>query len=363
MLYSYPCLFCKDENPEFSDEHVIQRAFGSNWTLPRDVCSECNTVKFSPLDGKLLNFVRAIVYPDETDISVRRTLFQEGHHVQFDATSELWRSVRLDKNGRAIVFPQLIFINRNRITFSSSSSSASHQSMLELMIKELSSPNELSFSELVILQEDQSLPSIQPAIIRSSRNSYLIRASDSGDIAFLKQQLLNRNLTEWNQEQAEPEKIQQQGWVYGRLTIDQNDINRALTKSAVNAVCAFLGSDRARHPALDPIKSFILGHTLDDTNKFVEHLWSPEKNDREIKSFQRFNKLGHHTVILAAMERVPLVIFWFYARPFAFVRLAETNFLQEQEIFAALINYQSKSHEIFSLLNDPRLFYQSFYSE
>ena len=130
MLYSYPCLFCKDENPEFSDEHVIQRAFGSNWTLPRDVCSECNTVKFSPLDGKLLNFVRAIVYPDETDISVRRTLFQEGHHVQFDATSELWRSVRLDKNGRAIVFPQLIFINRNRITFSSSSSSASHQSML-----------------------------------------------------------------------------------------------------------------------------------------------------------------------------------------------------------------------------------------
>ncbi|MDB9512117.1 hypothetical protein PN499_13070 [Kamptonema animale CS-326] len=361
MSHSHPCLFCKDKNLKRTNEHVIQRAFGSNWTLPRDVCSECNTVRFSPLDGALLNFIRTIVYCDHPDLSIRRTLLQQGHDVQFDEASGLWVNVHLDQNGQVIISPQLIFVDRNRITFRSRSSSS--QFMLKQIMKELSSPNNLSLNKLVIPQNNQSLPPVQPAIIRSSENHYLIRASNSEDIDFLNQKLLERDFISWHQEQAELENTQQQGWVHKRFTINPNDINRALAKSAVNAVCAFLGPERARHPLLDPIKSFILGHTSDDANQFVKHLWEPDRSSQENNSFQHFNKPGHHTVILASMQEVPLVIFCFYALPFACVRLSETNFLQESEIFAALINYKSRSHEVFSLLDNPSRFCQRFYSE
>jgi|GEM_PF-3731577 len=62
------------------------------------------------------------------------------------------------------------------------------------------------------------------------------------------------------------------------------------------------------------------------------------------------------------MERIPTVLIFLYEQLFALIRLTDDiNFIGEKELYAALIDYRSGSHQVLSLQNDPISFYQHFY--
>src|SRR5690242_3471823 len=88
-------LFCGDSTRPRTDEHVLQQAFGTSLVLKDDVCGECNTSVFSPLDTKLVEHARRFGYWDHPDLPVKRTMLDGQLGVTFDAENQLWQSVRL----------------------------------------------------------------------------------------------------------------------------------------------------------------------------------------------------------------------------------------------------------------------------
>ncbi|MEH2281149.1 MAG: hypothetical protein V7K90_07355 [Nostoc sp.] len=363
--HTYPCLFCGDNTRNRTEEHIIQHGLkNSRWTLDTDVCCQCNTNIFSPLDTKLIDFVRTYVYPNHPHISKNRTLLQAGHYVQFEQGSGIWRSIRIDNNGKPFVFPQIVFVDENRISFSCNSDQNS-QKLLEQIKQDLVQPDKLSLSNLVFSQEDQSLPPIQPAVIKTARMTYVVRASSIEEVKLLNSQIESAELlSQFDHKQSEHQRISQQSEVQGNLVLDTNLINRAIAKSAVNSVCAFLGSQRARNNVIDPIKSFVLGNTQDEGERFIQHIWNRNRNEITISQKHNFAVPGYHTVILATSERIPIVLLLLYEHPFALIRLTEdTNFIGEEEIYATLIDYRSGSHQVLSCQNDPVHFYQRFHVE
>ncbi|BAY77373.1 hypothetical protein NIES25_38350 [Nostoc linckia NIES-25] len=360
--HTYPCLFCRDESRNRTEEHIIQHGFNnSRWTLPTDVCTCCNSKIFSPLDTELINFARKYVYPNHPGIiSHNRTLLQTGHSVQLDEGSRIWQSIRIENDGRPFVFPQLIVVDENKINFLYNFGQDG-QNLFEQIKQDLSQPDSLSLSDLVFTHQDQSLPPIQPAIIRSAKRKYVVRASTIEKVHFLKTQIESGQLlSQFGQNQSEPQRIIQQSEVWVNQILDIRSINRAIAKSAINSMCAFLGSERARNHVFDPIKSFVLGRTEDVGENFVQHLWNKESTSQA----HNFGVCGYHTVLLAPTERIPTVLFLLYESLFALVRLTDvTNFLGEEEIFAALINYRSGSHEVLSPQSDPVGFYHRFYMQ
>ncbi|MBS9392438.1 MAG: hypothetical protein HEQ29_04560 [Dolichospermum sp. LBC05a] len=356
--YTYPCLFCGDNTRPRTEEHIIQHGFkNSRWVLDTDVCCHCNTDIFSPLDKKLIDFVRTYVYPNHSDISRNRTLVQAGHSIRLNEKDGRWESIRIDSDGNSIAFPQIIFVDEKRIEFCCNGNE-NYQQLLDKIKQELVQVDKLSLKELVFQQADQSLPKIQSAVIRTARLKYVLRASTNEEVQLLKSQIETGQLLRQLGQESKPRTISQKSKVQVNLQLETNLINRAIAKSAVNSVCAFLGSQRARNSVFDPIKSFILGDTQEDGERFVQHIWNINRNESNISQKQNFSVPGYHTVILASKERILTVLLILYEHPFALIRLTEdTNFMGEEEIYAALINYRSGSHQVLNCHN----FYERFY--
>src|SRR5712691_5333238 len=95
-----PCLYCENPTNPHTREHILQQGFGTNWVLKEDVCSECNTQKFSHLDSELLRFAHAYIYMDHPDRLSRRTILQEGHKLWFDDQAGLWISLQVRQDGK-----------------------------------------------------------------------------------------------------------------------------------------------------------------------------------------------------------------------------------------------------------------------
>ena len=54
------CLLCLEDKPTLTDEHIIPAALGSNLTLPKSTCRECQTLCNSSFEQRFLkgsNFV------------------------------------------------------------------------------------------------------------------------------------------------------------------------------------------------------------------------------------------------------------------------------------------------------------------
>jgi hypothetical protein len=361
--YTYPCLFCGDNTRNRTEEHIIQHGFkNSRWVLDTDVCCHCNTDIFSPLDKKLIDFVHTLIYPNHPYISRNRTLSQTGHSIRLNEKDGIWQSLRIDSNGKPIVFPQIIFVDENKIEFFCNGND-NYQQQMDIIKQELVQVDKLSLKELVFQKPDQSLPPIQSAVIRTAPMKYVLRASTNEEVQLLKYQIQNGQLMRQFGQESEPRRAtSQKSEIHTNLVLEPNLINRAIAKSAVNAVCYFLGSQRARNSVLDPIKSFILGDTQEEGDRFVQHIWKTNGHESNFSQKQNFALPGHHTLILASRDIIPIVLLNLYGHPFACIRLTEdTNFMDEEEIYVALIDYRSGSHEVLNPQNDPVSFYQRFY--
>jgi hypothetical protein len=292
-------------------------------------------------------------------------LFQAGHYVQFEQRTGIWLSIRIETNIKPIMFPQLVFVDKNRINFYCNSNQ-NYQQLFEQIKQDLVQPDKLSLKDLVFSQEDKSLPPIQPAVIKTGGRgmNYVLRASSIEEVRLLKSQINSGELLRQFGKESEHLSGSLKSEIQANLVLKPNLINRAIAKSAVNAVCSFLGSQRARNSVLDPIKSFILGDTQEEGERFIQALWNINinRNENTISQKQNFTVPGYHSLVLASRDRIPTVLLSLYERPFALVRLTEdTNFMGEEEIYAALIDYRSGSHQILNCQNDPVSFYERFY--
>lgn len=356
--YQYPCLFCGTENGERNTEHIIQKGFGSNWTLPDDVCCQCNTNLFSPLDKKLLDFVKNLVYWDHPDVQRQKTIVQLGYSLFYEEQTGIWLSIRIDENNqpKPILLSQIIFLNgidshEFRIELEDKSD---WQARIDQIVKEVSSPSSLNLKEQII---DGLFPPVQPALIRSAENKYLIIAATSEDAEGVRQQVSSSNLSRSlvSGTYNKPKSISSQPNVLLRFNYDLEAIERALAKSAVNVICSLLGSEFARNPMFSEIKSFVLGQTPYQSGKFVQYWFALNNTIAKELVEQEVGKPECHTILLQTKDNSLIICFLFYSRLFASITLTGTNNLLPQykyKLFVKDINYKQKTHhdvEIFDL--------------
>lgn len=370
-LYSHPCLFCGDEYRDRTDEHVLQRGFGSNWTLPKDVCTTCNTEIFSPLDKALIEFAHEFVYASDPDVSTSRGLLQAGQSLIYDKDSGAWLSVRVDQRGYLIVLPQIVLLENGNIHIQLDSQSKTQPDLqFEQIRQELKNPAQLKLTQRLSARCDEFkhrssfAPPVQPALIRSAKNTYCLQASSSEGIEELRQFLFSGALDGVLSTAPAPVRSQKAlPMVEQNIVMNLENINRALAKSALNAVCACIGPDRARDPSLNPLRDFAFGKALPGS-EFVTHLWGSRPPNPAYMLSQRlsvFSKADHHTVLIAPFGDIAVATFHLYGKPFALVELAKnSNLLFQSEITAALINYKTKTHQLYNLLEEPVAFQQAF---
>lgn len=347
---SLPCLYCRSTTVKKTSEHALQRGFGANLTLTDDVCDECNTRTFSKLDGALVDFARNFVYWRHPDVTTQRTILQMGHTLWLDPASGVWINVRVAKDGKPIVLPQVVFVTPERVHIRFDATTDSDwMGRIGEFKAELAVPESLSLSRLVRTRADPSQPEVQPALIRSRRFCYLVRASSESEADALEARVRTGGLLSSLKVNAAHEKKSAVGVeIHNSNSFDLLPIHRALAKSALNLACAVYGPGIARESRFDPIRTFALsGGSFPDP--FVRDLWGQAAAAEDLEASKPFVRAGNHTVVLLP-GLFPLALFVLYQRPFAAVRLVENpNHGDLPESSVVLFNYSDRSHSVQTL--------------
>ena len=362
-----PCLYCRGTTTAPTAEHVLQDGFGATLTLDEDVCGTCNTQRLSPLDTELLRYARIYAFANHPDVSANRTILQDGHCVYFDDESEIWISTRLDKDVRPVVFPQIVFPGENKLRVTMDAIADSDWSAkLEQIKSELSAPENLRLKRVLI---PGMSPKMQPAIVRSGRNRYAIRAADDRDAAALEARVMSGAvMTEATREDAEdPKPRAVHPRIEERIQLDFGKIERAIAKTALNFVCAAEGRGVAMRAAFDPLREFVL-REYDAARAGFVHLVHRDTEQDLLDMATRFCREGTHTLVLSRAEGFPMVFLFLSQVPFAVVRLTGTpapEALPPDALDVGLLSYRSAGHKIVRLIDDPigfgRLFFPTGY--
>lgn len=352
-----PCLHCGDEIRPRTSEHVLQKGFGTNLTLPDDVCGDCNTRVFSPLDDRLVKFVRINLCWDHPDVRAERTILQEGLGLFLDEPSNTWVSVLIDRKDNLVIPPQVVFPGENRVRFvADGNRNADYKPLLNALREELREPSCLDIK--VEIRGDLR-PALQPALVRTGRRKFLLRAPSEESARELHAAIdSGQLLTDWQRQGTEsgktlnPEIQLRASWYFG-------DVARAIAKTAVNFACVALGPIVARDPLFDTVRQFILHSDGSDFARFVIFLFGDTVAGDAVAFPQSLARAGHHTLLFAIDDGVPIVMVVLYQRPFAVIRLSETPhpaLFKPATVALGLFDYRSKTHRILKLRDNPSEF-------
>ena len=345
-----PCLYCESITNPRTREHILQDRFGTNWSLTEDVCGDCNTKRFSHLDHELFRSVRTLVYWDHPDV-LRRTILQDEHALWFNDQRGIWISLRIRQDGKRAIFPQLIF--RTNTEFLFLTDEANNPVPFERIKSELRQPEKLAIEAQLVDSQSENLPEVQPAIIRSAPNTYLIRASSQKDVHRIKDMISRGVLFDAiPREEKKFELFPQPTPVQIDITIKYDHVERALAKSALNFLCAAVGSEVARYDCFSEIRRFVLGEYPAALGAFVMPLWDRDRDQHADNFCSLFSREGYHTLVLWEVDGFPLVFFLLYSRPFAVVRLFKephTPILGTEGTRIAFFDYKSKTHTLQTL--------------
>jgi hypothetical protein len=356
------CLYCGGLGP-WNREHVLQAAFGTSWVLDEDVCEGCNS-GFSPLDSKLVEFVREFVYLGHPDVSPVARLLVGKIGLTRDPGSGAWMSVRVDRTGRPIPFPQLIWLSDSQISFITDFSRWSGVPQpndgaiteLRQICAELADPLRLSLKRSVVPQ-----PDVQPAIVRSARYRYLLRGSTKGVLDQIEAAIRNGSLVaslnggKPNSSLVSNSREQVRlgfGYEFGSYA-------RAIAKSAINFVCVAVDRDLSRSADLDPLRAFIKTGTGHFQN-FVVFRFGQQPPSTEDAAIGFLAKPGCHTVLATGAGGISSVLFFLYSRLFAIVKLSDRSVLAGDRQVAALFDYRTQTHRVFDTYRNAAEFVANF---
>jgi hypothetical protein len=355
------CLYCRDATRPRTAEHVLQKGFGANLTLGGDVCADCNTRVFSPLDGDLLWLARSLLYWDHPDVA-RKRLIIEGPALMLDAEKGLWVTIRLDRNGKPIIFPQYVFqLNGTVAVFLDANQDAEWQKRTQQMQDELSNPSTLSVSRQIVEQNlGDDVPSLQPAVVRTARNTYVIRAAVAKTADAIEAAIREgRSLT--SGALTGPRYGEQSGGTaHKELVFRATNTERAVAKAALNFVCSVVGPLVARGEPFDAIRAFAHGGA---GAGFVHWVFGKNVDPKFLGMAAQFTRAGHHSFVLTQVQHVPLLAIVLYERPLAVVRMTpgpRRKALPPDTVVVGLFDYKAKTHEIVKMADDPLEFGKRF---
>jgi len=365
VVDAYTCLYCGAAGP-WNREHVLQAAFGTRWVLDDDVCEPCNS-RFSPLDSKLVEFVREFAYLGHPDVAKVVRFFDGKIGLTRDFSSGVWMSVRVDPRDRPIPFPQLIFLPSNQIRFVTDTSRWSGNPQAESLglkeceqvIAELSDFSRLRLKRSIYLESRA-----QPAIVRSAPERYLLRGSTEETLNEIESSIrtgkLVASLTTGKSDAPmigdSREKVRMD------IAYELGSYARAIAKSAMNFVCAAVGRDLARSPDLDALRTFI-NTGSGDLQRFVNFCFGQDASTQATAALGFLARPGYHTVFASGSGGAPNVFFFLYSRLFAIVKLSNSPILAHDRQVAALFDYRSQTHRTFDTRRDPREFVQAFFPD
>ncbi|WP_437301205.1 hypothetical protein [Sorangium sp. So ce426] len=342
-----PCLYCGDAERPKTDEHVLQRAFGTSLVLEGDVCGRCNSVVFSPLDTELVGFVRGFTHSGHPDVLQHRHFLNMGHSASFDESSGAWISVRRDmKRGQIVPLSQIVMVTENAAIVTP------EERVVHQVRKEMERSNALKIERL-IWRPGEGKPRAQVSIIRSGANKYLVRASSEYEADAVIDAIHSGRLFDGISITCiyDPFKDRDTNVVLIAEGNEQ-DVSRAVVKSAINFVCAAASPALARDPVFSDARQFALTGSPYECARLVRFAMDDRDAPEEIRAARlSFCRPGFHTMIFAESMGNPSVLINLYGQPFATVRLVCSSLHRQLlggQIFACLFDYKAGTHRLLS---------------
>lgn len=337
-----PCLYCEERKPK-TDEHVVQEGLGGGVTLKDLVCGDCNTKVFSGPDGKLIRYIRELACRSHPDVASKRSALAWHPGLYFDDELDAWVSVKM---GDFSPFDQLILPEeRGTGPFDTKivldpGIPGDPLDRVARMMGELGHPESLSLKSWVA---DGHTPPVQPAVIRSGRNSYMLRGASEPAVEAIRAEVeAGRFRTFTNNDQPKRGKTENPT-LNSNFNMPLGAIAQALAKMAMNFLALAWGVDVARQPRFDPVKTAV--RTGAGVLKYVR-LFDGEDTDR-------FGAIpGHHCIILVGAhahgrEMVGARV-WLFQKLIATINLAEA--VETTDVLrAGLFDYKTRQHRIVTM--------------
>lgn len=336
-----PCLYCRDTSRPKTSEHVVQKGFGGNLTLPNDVCDDCNTRVFAPLDKVLIDDVKDLMAWDSPALDGRLGLLKRGFPLEL--RDGVWSGIRLGTDNQPTASPEVIFLSDTKVRISMDARVGDYRSMIKTIQAELADPSSLVIKPLIMPNTDPSKPEVQPALVRSAEKRYAIRASSEVVFKEYEARVLSGTLLQKLDETAEVESIRHQPKMEVALTFDLGTCGRALAKMALNFLAATVGPAVARDPAFDRVRNHVLSGA-GDHDRVVEWTFGAVQQDNAL---ERLTLDGHHTLTLVTDEDGRLLMLvTLYGRPIGVVLLAEVCPIDLEAPIVGLFDHKARQHRV-----------------
>jgi hypothetical protein len=339
-------------------EHVVQESLGGNLTLDEEVCGVCNTDIFTPMDHELCNFIR-LYYHDHPDLKQDAFSYILGRHsVYYDETKSIYVSVRLDRKYVPRHLPQLVFLDDDLNVVQwimDDDENINIQKTVTTFFKELNTTSK-KIKTLIFAQDDQK-PKMQPAIIRSGKGAFAVRAQDDEMADKVHKFIASGKLTFGDELLKDHNKDSSNVRMQGRAKVNVGYISRALAKSALEFYCVFEGHHKTINHIFDSIRNYInTGNS--DLSQHVTVI----ANDKDINHLSMFKKRDCHTVFMTLSNGIYQVYFFYYQKLFSIVRLNNDPVATSGELShcVGLFNYKLNSHKLYSLRQNPNEFAKQF---
>lgn len=230
-----------------------------------------------------------------------------------------------------------MFVDGLLVGFSGDAASrpSAHERAQE-MFAELSEYSSLRLSEFLVPGEE---PPVGPAIVRSARNCYVLRGANQAAVDAL-QELLKGGLPRPKALGSAETTATRTPHLKMRLVVHQEEMERALAKTALNFLCHAWGPEFARQQRFDGVRQFALKGPADLSSpvRFVEK--APDQDNLSL-----FCRPDHHAIVLCASDALGVVAqVVLYQRSVATVQLSTTA--DEVAWIAGVFNYKTGRHRL-----------------
>lgn len=357
-----PCLYCDTPSGRRTAEHVLHDALGTRLVLHDDVCHECNTTAFSPLDTKFIHFVRTYAYWDHPQVPRTKTIVQDGHPMVLNEHG-LWESVRVVMRGADPVehvrFTQIIFIEDGRVGIAFDPRDPDPERTVRRIRDDLAAPDTLTIARVVVDAPTSDGPPVQPALIWSAPRKYAARAGNDAAVTNLIELVRSGRALAGRAPRREREvPATARPYIYTRIEIPFGVIERVSVKIAINLVCRVVGPLVARHPALADARRYARYGDPAALGTYLVQQWGTgaEARDPFLLAIARPSR---HTLLFCIAQGTPIVVIALYGRPFATIRLTTTpapDLVPAGYVAAVLFDYDSRHHEIVCLPEETGAF-------
>lgn len=289
--------------------------------LDDEVCEDCNSGRFSSLDGDFVRYVKELLNSYHPDVMAEGRFLQRGYGVQFDEIHQTWLSVNMDGKGKPIVLTQIVLSSDGRAL---TALDARHEKKARVYIRNfieaLGKSESIAFERMII----SGVEGLEPAFIFSSEGKIAIRARDEETYERLLDQVRSgkvgialQSITEQIGEQPlVVERSEAPVPIRKQLSIPIGNIYRSAAKIALELACVVGGPNWLAHTCFDRVKSFVMGT---DVN-LVQYC-----PVREVRGDHMLSALeGQHLAMASRIGPKMLVYLVLYQRPGWVIHLTDT---------------------------------------